>query len=134
MSSVFVESYTTLYNLNVLNLKHKNLATEDDINNRLTMWADMFLARTWNELYQAGKDNDAAKEVVQIMQQINTDQATKTYLEAHERYLHSLASQYVSGKIEGREEQRLEDEKIIAEKDHRIAELESTIKDMKNKT
>ena len=98
------------------------------------MWADMFLARTWNELYQAGKDNDAAKEVVQIMQQINTDQATKTYLEAHERYLHSLASQYVSGKIEGREEQRLEDEKIIAEKDHRIAELESTIKDMKNKT
>ncbi len=126
----------------MLNLKHKNLATEDDINNKLTMWADMFLARTWNELYQAGKDNEAAKEIIRIIQQINTDQTTKTYLEAHERYLHSLTSQYVSGKIEGRaegreegrEEQRLEDENIIAEKDHRIAELESTIKDMKNKT
>ena len=87
----------------------------------------MFLASTWEELKVACTFNDGAKEAAEYMLQVSAEQSLKTYLEAHERYLHSMASQYDTGHSDGRKEQRKEDAKIIADRDATIADRDATI-------
>ena len=87
-----LEPYTTIYNINVLNLQYKDIATGEDIDSELPKWADIFMATTWEELKEACTFNEGAKEVAEIMLQVAADRSLRTYLEAHEKYLHSVAS------------------------------------------
>ncbi len=51
----FYRLYTTKFGINVLNLRHIDKATKDDIADGLDIWAKAFKAETWEELYVSRK-------------------------------------------------------------------------------
>ena len=52
------EIYNRNFNLNVLSLKHINLATKQDQEVELDYWAKLFKAKTWEELKMIAAKND----------------------------------------------------------------------------
>ena len=66
------EPYTTIYNINVLNLSQKDIATGDDIDSELTAWANMFLATTGEELKTAYISNEIQALVKKVVRSLLT--------------------------------------------------------------
>lgn len=50
--------YSDKFQVNVLELKQIELATEEDKKRNLDFWAKLFKARTWEELRMIAKDNE----------------------------------------------------------------------------
>ena len=50
-------SYTKLIGVNMLQLNHIELATEDDEENNLVYWARLFNATTWEEFKALAENN-----------------------------------------------------------------------------
>ena len=49
--------YSDIIGINVLQLNHTNLATQEDIDNNLVYWANLFKATSWEEFKALAKDN-----------------------------------------------------------------------------
>ena len=84
--------YTPDFALNVLSLKQIDLATEEDKQNGLVYWAQMFKATTWEELRHLSEGNAVFMEVTEKMAKSNAELKQRALLEMHERYLHDYAS------------------------------------------
>ncbi|MBD5542643.1 MAG: Rpn family recombination-promoting nuclease/putative transposase [Lachnospiraceae bacterium] len=78
--------YSDKFTLSVVNLKHTDMATEEDKKYHIDKWASMFKATTWEEIKMiAGKDeylNEAASELYKRL----ADLAVLEEYEARERY------------------------------------------------
>ena len=78
--------YSDKFTLSVVNLKHIDMATEEDKKYHIDKWASMFKATTWEEIKMiAGKDeylNEAASELYKRL----ADLAVLEEYEARERY------------------------------------------------
>ena len=84
--------YTTNFSLNVLDLSHTDMATEEDKASGLLHWAKMFLADTWEDLNQAAGNDPTLEEVIDNMYAVNTIPEERTLFEAHQKYLNAMAS------------------------------------------
>ena len=84
--------YTPDFALNVLSLKQIDLATEEDKQNGLVYWAQLFKATTWEELRHLSEGNAVFMEVTEKMAKSNAELKQRALLEMHERYLHDYAS------------------------------------------
>ena len=80
-------SYTSNFNLNVLDLSRLDLATRKDVSCGLADWARIFNAATWEELYALSKDNEVFMEVYEIMRAAELSPEERTMLEGHRRWL-----------------------------------------------
>lgn len=123
------QPYSNNLAINVLQLKHLNLATEEDKKNQLDYWARLFLAKTWEDLKCLVKEKPSFKEVARMVYQANADEKMKYILEAEYKYQSVMATQYESGRIDA--EQKFKP--IIAEKDSTIAEKDALLKKYKEK-
>ena len=56
--------YTDKFGINVLQLNHIDIATEEDISNNLVFWAKLFNATTWEEFKALAKDHPDIKETI----------------------------------------------------------------------
>lgn len=106
--------YSDKFTLSVVNLKHIDLATEEDKKYHIDKWAALFKATTWEEIKMiAGKDeylNEASSELFKRL----ADLAVLEECEARERYY--------------RDQERLKRlEQETVEKDELLAENEKTI-------
>ncbi|WP_026670918.1 Rpn family recombination-promoting nuclease/putative transposase [Butyrivibrio sp. AE3006] len=117
--------YTEKFGINVLQLNHIELATQEDISNNLVYWAKLFKATTWEEFKALAKDNPVIEEVVTMILELNTDDAAREMLEGQRRYKEMLATQYVAGYTDAEEKLG----PIIAEKDATIADKDAVIAD-----
>ncbi|SFB88767.1 PD-(D/E)XK nuclease family transposase [Butyrivibrio sp. YAB3001] len=115
--------YTKNFGINVLQLNQIELATDEDISSGLVYWAKLFNATTWEEFKSLAQENEATKEVGNLMYTINSDTQAKAILEGQRRYREQMASQYAAGLIDAAEKY----EHVIQEKDDTIAEQKSTI-------
>ncbi len=114
--------YTSHFILNVLYLNHIDLATREDIDNHLVEWAEAFQATTWEELKTIAINNPSFKEVAEMMYDVDADVSARSVAEAHEKYLHDLATHkkiaYMDGLedgiIKGREENAAEINRLRA--------------------
>ncbi|SFB81269.1 PD-(D/E)XK nuclease family transposase [Butyrivibrio sp. YAB3001] len=139
--------YTKNIALNVLQLNHTELATDDDIANDLVYWAKLFNATTWEEFRVLAKDNEAIEEVGNLIYTINTDDQTREILEGQRRYREQSASQYVAGYTDAEEklnpiieeqgkmladnaDTMAKQKETIAQKNETIAQKDQTIADM----
>ena len=108
--------YTSLFKLNVLYLNHIDLATKEDEDNHLVEWANAFLADTWEALKEIANNNPSFQEVAETMYDIDSDVSLKSIAEAHDKYLHDLATHkkiaYLDGVEKGRKESREEIERL----------------------
>ena len=102
----------------MLQLQYIDLATKEDIDNKLVYWAELFKASTWDELIALTNDQSDMQEVVNLIYEINTDEQTKEILEGRRRYREQLATQYAAGRIDAEKEYK----SIIEEKDAELAE------------
>ncbi len=80
-------SYSSYLKLNVLYLNKTDIATQEDIDNDLVYWAEIFKATTWEELKKICLKDDTFKEVAQVMYSSNVQSEEKTIMEAHEKYM-----------------------------------------------
>ena len=96
--------YTTKFGINVLNLKRIDFATDEDRHNELDVWANLFKAKTWEEIKMLAKKHDFAKEAATTIYAVSKDEAIRLQCEARERYERDWAESYRSGKEDGREE------------------------------
>lgn len=128
MNTKSYKPYTKNIGINVLQLNHIDMATEEDISNNLVFWAKLFNASTWEEFKVLAKDNKAIEEVGNMMFTINSDDKAKEILEGQRRYREQMASQYTAGYTDAEEKLGA----VIAEKDALIAKLQSELKSIKN--
>ena len=128
--------YATNFRLNVLCLKHIELATGEDKENGLVSWAKLFLATTWEEVKELALESTVLKEVAESMAHSNTDRQEEYLAQARLDFIRSFGSVYKSGVNEGHREAAAiiaERDAVISEKDAKIAALEAEIASLKNR-
>ena len=113
--------YTSNFKLNVLYLNHIDLATQADIDNHLVEWAIAFQASTWEDLKALAVHTPEFKEVAEMVFDVDADVSARTYAEAHEKYLHDLATHKKIAYMDGYE-------KGVAEKEEEIRRLREILK------
>ena len=109
--------YASNFRLNVLCLSNIKLATEEDINNKLVLWARLFLATTWEEVKELAMQDSAIKEAAEFMAYSNTDEQSTYFARIKAEALAAYKSVYKSGWEDCLDESA----KIIAEKDSIIS-------------
>ena len=109
--------YASNFRLNVLCLSNIKLATEEDINNKLVLWARLFLATTWEEVKELAMQDSAIKEAAEFMAYSNTDEQSAYFARIKAEALAAYKSVYKSGW----EDCLDESSKIIEEKDSIIS-------------
>ncbi len=114
-------SYTKLIGLNMLQLNHIELATEEDEENNLVYWAKLFNATTWEEFKALAENRPEVREVGDMVLTLNTDNQAAEILEGQRRYREMLATARAEGVQEGIQVTEEKYEKIIEDKDATIA-------------
>lgn len=130
------EIYSDKLYLSVLNLKHRELATEEDKQWGLDKWAAAFLADTWEEFRMLAADNSVYADVADAIYEAMLDESKR---EACRRYEEEKAvkARLIREKedalkvIQEKEVVIQEKETAIQEKDTRIAELEKALAETK---
>ena len=123
------EPYTTNFALNVLDLRHIDLATEEDKKHKVDYWARLFVAKTWEEFRAVAAEDPALEEVGKLMYNINADEMERNLCEAHRKYVMEYNTQYSSGKRAGIEEAETYYKPILEEKDLQIEDQGKQIED-----
>ena len=76
--------YSDKFTLSVVNLKHIELATEEDKAYRIDYWAALFKAKTWEELRMMAKDNEYLEEAAKSLYEANADEIVRQQCIARE--------------------------------------------------
>lgn len=134
-------------------LQLNQLGNPDDEKNmpELYYWAQLFKARTWEEIQMLAEKNKCIKESILTLQELTADEKAKMQMEVRERYRRDMAASKELGKQESeeviqslkytikeqqdiirqsqaeKEKIQAEKEKIEAEKDERIRFLEEQL-------
>ena len=116
--------YTDKFGINMLQLNHTDLATQEDINHNLVYWANLFKATTWEEFKKLAKDHPDIEEVGNMIFELNYDNQAKELLEGQRRYREQMNSQYTAGYTDAEEKYENEIVKLQAELKTLQAELE----------
>ena len=115
--------YTDKFGINVLQLNHTEKATNEDINNNLVYWANLFKATTWEEFKSLAKNHPDIEEVGNLIFELNYDNQAKELLEGQRRYREQMNSQYTAGYTDAEEKANAEKEQLH----NKISEQEATI-------
>lgn len=109
--------YSDKLTLSVVNLRHINLATEEDKKYHVDKWAKLFKAATWEEIKMiAGKDeylNEASSELFKRL----ADLTVREECEARQRYYRDQQ------RLSRLEQETAEKDKLLAKKDKAIDTL-----------
>lgn len=76
--------YTSKFVLNVLDLTHIELATEEDKTYGIDAWARLFKARTWEDLKMIAKQNSTLQQASETLYTLNCDQTIRDMARARE--------------------------------------------------
>lgn len=120
----------------MLNLKHRELATEEDKRWGLDKWAAAFLADTWEEFRMLAADNsvyaDVADAIYEAMLDESKREACRRYEEEKAVKARLIREKEDALKVIQEKEVVIQEKEIaIQEKDARIAELEKALAEAK---
>ncbi len=120
--------YSDKFLLNVLDLTHINLATDEDQDYRIDQWAHLFKATTWEELKMIAAENETLNDVSQILYEYNADDYIRDQCYAREerlkkeRYFQDLEEKYILS-----QETITEQENTISQQVSEIARLKALL-------
>lgn len=135
--------YSDKLYLSVLNLKHRELATEEDKQWGLDKWAAAFLADTWEEFRMLAADNsvyeDVADAIYEAMLDENKREACLRYEEEKAVKARLIREKDDALKVIQEKDVAIQEKDMaiqekdmaIQEKDARIAELEKVLAEAK---
>ena len=78
--------YSDKFILNVVDLTHIELATTDDKEAQLDLWARFFIAKTWEEIIMIAEKNVYLEAAAQTLYEANADETTKMKCRARRDY------------------------------------------------
>ena len=126
--------YTGKFELNVLDLNHIELATEEDKAYGIDYWARLFKAKTWEDLKMIAKQNAALKQATETLYALNCDQTIRDMCRAREdairhenRMKRELAE--ANAAIADKDAKLADKDAEIADKDAKLAEANAALAD-----
>ena len=78
--------YTGKFKIRVLDLSQLPNVSDEDRNTPLYYWAQLFVAKTWKELFEMADKSEAIEKAVVTLHQLSEDEKIKLQCEARERY------------------------------------------------
>jgi hypothetical protein len=128
--------YTGKFSISVVELKHTNLATEDDRARHRDLWARFFKAGSWEELQMLAQQDADIKKAVTAVHKLSQDEEFRMKCWAREDFIRQQIDHdaWYDAEIKKREvviaekdNALAEKDTVIADKDARIAELEKRL-------
>ena len=130
--------YSSKFAVNVLDLSHIELATQEDKSWSLDFWAKLFKTKTWEEMKMIAKDNEYFTEASNTLRDLYADFNVRERCrdredyELEQKYLHdTIALQ--SNKIIQQESMLAQKDDILAQKDNELAQQTKELEEMKKK-
>ena len=97
--------YTDKFVLSVVDLKHMELATQEDREWKLDYWAALFKATTWEELKMLAQQSQILKEAVETVYDLTADEAIREQCKAREKYIKEMNTVLREREIERQEKE-----------------------------
>ena len=120
-----MHSYTDKFSLHVIDLRHIELATEEDKAYQTDVWAAFFKAKTWEEMRMLAEKKPGLQSSVETLYQLNSDEQIRETLDRFVRaqrreqgYLDTISEQ---------QERISSQENTISEQQGRLSAQENTI-------
>ena len=120
-----MHSYTDKFSLHVIDLRHIELATEEDKAYQTDVWAAFFKAKTWEEMRMLAEKKPGLQSSVETLYQLNSDEQIRETLDRfvraqrrEQRYLDTISEQ---------QERISSKENTISEQQGRLSAQENTI-------
>lgn len=82
--------YTDNFVLSVVNLKHIELATQEDREWKTDYWASLFKATTWEELKMLAERNPILEDAVATIYEITADETIREQCKAREKHVREM--------------------------------------------
>ena len=124
--------YSSKFAVNVLDLSHIELATEEDKSWSLDFWAKLFKTRTWEEMKMIAKDNEYFTEASNTLCDLYADFnvlercSDREDYEFEQKYLHDTIAQQ-SDKIIQQESMLAQKDDMLAQKDGMLAQKDDIL-------
>jgi hypothetical protein len=128
--------YTGKFSISVVELKHINLATEEDKARHRDLWARFFKAGSWEEIKMLAQQDADIKKAVTAVHKLSQDEEFRMKCWAREDFIRQQIDHdaWYDAEIKKREAviaekdtALAERDTVIADKDARIAELEKQL-------
>lgn len=117
--------YSDKLRLSVLDLTHRELATEQDRQYHLDVWASLFKANTWEEINMLAKKNEYIDEAANTIYQLTQEEKIRMQCEAREDY---YRTQLGWQRMLAEQRKMLEEQRaMLAEKDATIQKLRAAL-------
>lgn len=126
--------YSDKFILNVVDLTHIELATTDDKDAQLDLWARFFIAKTWEEIIMIAEKNVYLEAAAQTLYEANADETTKMKCRARrDYYKQKNTTEKLFRELE-EETNRLTEEKTkLTEEKTKLTEETTRLSEEKNK-
>lgn len=82
--------FTDKFILGVVNLKHIELATQEDRKWNIHYWASLFKATTWEELKMLAKQHPILENAVETIYELTADEAIREQCKAREKHIREM--------------------------------------------
>ena len=135
----------------MLDLTRIDLATQEDKQYQIDLWASLFSATTWEELKMLAQDNDYIREASETVYHLTQEEKIRQRCQAREDYYHSTNGLYrnyakaqkelaekdlqLSEKdqqLSEKNQQLSEKDQQLSEKDQKLAEMSALIDSLKS--
>lgn len=123
--------FTDRIALSVVNLKHMELATQEDREWKIDYWASLFKATTWEELKMLAEQNPVMGDAAETIYELTADEAIREQCKAREKQIKEMNTLVRERELA----ERARDTAIrqLEEKDQRIAQLQQELQRLKER-
>lgn len=130
--------FTDRITLSVVNLKHMELATQEDREWKIDYWASLFKATTWEELKMLAEQNPVMGDAAETIYELTADEAIREQCKAGEKQIKEMNTLVRERELAERARDAAWQEKAAAirqleEKDQRIAQLQQELQRLKER-
>ena len=117
--------YSSKFAVNVLDLSHIELATDEDKSWSLDFWAKLFKTRTWEEMKMIAKDNEYFTEASNTLCDLYADFNVRERCRDREEY--ELEQKYLHDTIAQQGDKIIQQESMLAQKDDMLAQKDDML-------
>ena len=120
--------YSSKFAVNVLDLSHIELATQEDKNWDLDFWARLFKAKTWEEMKMIAKDNEYFTEASNTLCDLYADFNVRERCRDREDY--ELEQKYLHDTIAQQQNMLVQKDDMLAQQTEELAEMKRKIQEL----
>ena len=123
--------FTDKIALSVVNLKHIELATQEDREWEIDYWASLFKATTWEELKMLAEQNSILEGALETIDELTADETVQEQCKAREKHVREMRTVLTEKEMAVQEKEMAVQEKEMAvqEKEMAIQEKEMAMQE-----